>query len=74
MKYSIQISKPRAARIGIRACVLDILEVSITAALEFADLKAEAGRKHAGKGLKLVAKDGKKVRPRRIEALPGEIR
>ncbi|WP_327065936.1 hypothetical protein OH807_33620 [Kitasatospora sp. NBC_01560] len=39
--------------------------------LDFADLQAEADRKHAGKGLPFVAKGGKKLRLRRIEALPG---
>ncbi|MFF4922910.1 MULTISPECIES: hypothetical protein [unclassified Kitasatospora] len=39
--------------------------------LDFADLKAEADRTHAGKGLKFIAASGKKVRLRRIEALPG---
>ncbi|MER7705467.1 hypothetical protein ABTX81_21565 [Kitasatospora sp. NPDC097605] len=44
-------------------------ELSTT--LNFADLAAEAERNHTGKGLKFVAKNGKKVRLRRIEALPG---
>ncbi|MGW2539395.1 hypothetical protein ACWC5I_00605 [Kitasatospora sp. NPDC001574] len=39
--------------------------------LNFADLAAEAERKHTDKGLKFVAKGGTKVRLRRIEALPG---
>ncbi|MBO1414460.1 hypothetical protein [Streptomyces sp. FH025] len=39
--------------------------------LDFANLKAEAERKHAGKGMPFIAKSGKKVRLRRIEALPG---
>lgn len=39
--------------------------------LDFADLKAEADRKHAGKGVKFTAKNGKKLRLRRIEGLPG---
>ncbi|WP_441248941.1 hypothetical protein [Kitasatospora sp. McL0602] len=37
--------------------------------LNFADLKAEADKKHAG-GLKFVAANGKKIRLRRIEAVP----
>ncbi|GAA1403253.1 hypothetical protein GCM10009639_47800 [Kitasatospora putterlickiae] len=39
--------------------------------LDFAALAAEADQKHTGKGLKFVAKNGKKIRLRRIEALPG---
>ncbi|MFD4397858.1 hypothetical protein [Kitasatospora sp. NPDC058478] len=39
--------------------------------LDFASLKAEAERKHTGKGLPFIAKNGKKVRLHRIEALPG---
>ncbi|MFE2410845.1 hypothetical protein ACFXDE_21125 [Kitasatospora sp. NPDC059408] len=39
--------------------------------LDFAALAAEAERKHTGKGTKFVAKNGKKLRLRRIEALPG---
>ncbi|MFF8774520.1 hypothetical protein [Kitasatospora sp. NPDC015120] len=39
--------------------------------LDFADLATEAERKHTGKGLKFIAKNGRKVRLRRIEAMPG---
>lgn len=47
------------------------LEKSPLSTLTYADLKAEADRKHADKGVKFTAKNGKKIRLRKIEALPG---